>query len=65
MYVHSATFSCSIELDKQWYILADFFPQTGIFAGFSLRIINFAVRISEAAADTGHSIFRRDRRWRD
>ncbi len=43
MYVCSATFSCSIELFKQWFTLADFFPQTGIFAGFSLHVINFAV----------------------
>jgi len=46
-------------------ILLRIFSQTGIFAGFSLHIINFAVRISEAATDRGHSIFRRDRRWRD
>ncbi len=48
MQVHSATCSCSAELYKQWYTLADFF-QTGIFAGFSLHIMNNAVRISEAA----------------
>ncbi len=45
--VHSATCSCSVELYK-WFTLADFFPQTGIFAGFSLHIINLAVRISAA-----------------
>ncbi len=39
-------------------ILLRIFSQTGIFAGFSLHIINFAVRISEAATDRGHSIFR-------
>ncbi len=49
MYVHSATCSCSVELYKLWYTLADFFSQTGIFAGFSLYIINFVGRISEAA----------------
>ncbi len=32
MNVHSATCSCSIELYKQWYTLADF-SQTGIFCG--------------------------------
>jgi hypothetical protein len=33
------------------------FFQTGIFAGFSLHIFNFAVRISEAAMDgTGDTI---------
>jgi hypothetical protein len=34
-------------------ILLRIFSQTGIFAGFSLHIINFAVRISEAATDRG------------
>jgi hypothetical protein len=34
------------------------FCQTGIFAGVSLHIINFAVRISEDAMDRGHYIFR-------
>ncbi len=33
-----------------------FFPQAGIFAGFSLHIINFAVRSSEAAMGRGHYI---------
>ncbi len=37
MNVHSATCSCSVELYKRWYTLADF-CQTGIFAGFSLYI---------------------------
>jgi hypothetical protein len=32
-------------------ILWRIFFQTGIFAGFSLHIFNFAVRISEAAMD--------------
>ena len=32
------------------------FCQTGIFAGFSLHIINFAVRSSEAAMGRGHYI---------
>ncbi len=57
MNVHSATCSCSVELYKQWYTFADFFPN-GNFAGFSLHIINFAARISEAATDRGHYIFR-------
>ncbi len=36
-----------------------FFPQTGIFAGFSLHIINLAVRISAAMHDgRGQYIFR-------
>jgi hypothetical protein len=48
MNVHSATCSCSVELYKLWYTLADFFP-TGIFAGFSLHIINLAIRTSAAA----------------
>ncbi len=39
-------------------ILWRIFSQTGIFAGFSLHIINFAVRISKAAMDRGHYIFR-------
>ncbi len=38
-------------------ILWPIFFQTGIFAGFSLHIFNFAVRISEAAMDgTGDTI---------
>ena len=37
-------------------ILLRIFSQTGIFAGFSLHIINFAVRISEAAMG-GNIIF--------
>ncbi len=41
MNVHRATCSCSVELYKQWFTLADFF-QTGIFAGFSLYIIDIA-----------------------
>jgi hypothetical protein len=47
MQVHSATCSCSVELYKQWKTLADF-CQTGIFAGFSLLLINLAVRIRAA-----------------
>jgi hypothetical protein len=34
MYVGSATFSCSIELYKQWFTLADFFPKLGFSRGF-------------------------------
>ncbi len=32
--VHSATCSCSIELYKQWYKLADFLPNWDISRGF-------------------------------
>jgi hypothetical protein len=39
-------------------ILWPIFCQTGIFAEFSLYIINFAGRISEAAMDRGHYFFR-------
>jgi hypothetical protein len=42
-----------ISRGKLWRI----FSQTGIFAGFSLLIINFAVRSSEAAMGRGHYIF--------
>ncbi len=49
MQVHSATYSCSVELYKLWYTLADFFAKLGHFAGFSLYISNNAVRISAAA----------------
>ena len=55
MNIHIAPCSCSVELYKLWYTLADF-SQTGIFAGFSLHIINLAVRIS-AAAMAGGIIF--------
>ena len=33
-YVHSATFSCPVELYKQWYNLADFLPNWDISRGF-------------------------------
>jgi hypothetical protein len=45
-----------MELYRQCFTLADFFSQTGIFAGFSLHIINLAVRIS-AAMIAGDIIF--------
>ena len=48
MNVHSATCSCSIELYKLWYTLADFLP-TGTFRGVFSKYHYFAVRISEAA----------------
>ena len=34
MNVHSATCSCSVELYKQWFTLADFFPKLGFSRGF-------------------------------
>ena len=34
MYVHSATCSCSVELYKLWYTLADFLPNWDISGGF-------------------------------
>ena len=34
MNVHSATCSCSIELYKQWFTLADFFPKLEFSRGF-------------------------------
>ncbi len=48
MNVHSATCSCSVELFKQWYTLADFLANWH-FRGVSLYINYFPVRISEAA----------------
>jgi hypothetical protein len=48
MNVHSATCSCSIELYKLWYTLADF-CRTGTFRGVFSKYHYFAVRISEAA----------------
>jgi hypothetical protein len=45
-----------MELYKQCFTLADFFPKLGIFAGLSLYIINLAVRIS-AAMMAGDIIF--------
>jgi hypothetical protein len=56
MKVHNATYSCSVELYKQWYTLADFLPNWDISRVFFY--ILFAVRISEAAMDIGHYIFR-------
>ena len=50
MNVHRATCSCSVKLYKQWFTLVDFLPNWDISRGFSvLYIINFPVRISEAA----------------
>jgi hypothetical protein len=34
MNVHSATCSCSVELYKQWFTLADFFPKLEFSRGF-------------------------------
>ncbi len=34
MKVHSATCSCSVELYKQWFTLADLFPKLGYSWGF-------------------------------
>ncbi len=49
MNVHSATCSCSIELYKQWYTLADFLPNCDISRGFLyVCIIFIAGRISAA-----------------
>ncbi len=56
MYVHSATWSCSVELYKQWYTLAEFLPNCN-FRGVFFEYYYFAVRISEAAMDDGHYIF--------
>jgi hypothetical protein len=39
-------------------ILWRIFSRTGIFAGLSLQIINFAVRISKAGSGGVHYIFR-------
>ena len=47
MSVPSATCSCSIELDKQWFTLADFLPNWNFRGVFSIS--NNAVRISAAA----------------
>jgi hypothetical protein len=35
--VHSATCSCSIELYKQWYTLADFLPKWNFRGVFSVN----------------------------
>jgi hypothetical protein len=51
MNVHRATFSCSVELYKLWYTLADFLPNRDISRGFFY--ILFAGRISEAAMAGG------------
>ncbi len=57
MNVHSATCSCSVELYKQWYTLADFLPNWD-FRGV-LHIINLAVRISAVvmAGDIMYTFF--------
>jgi hypothetical protein len=57
MYVHSAICSCSVELYKLWYTLADFLPNWDISRGFLLLPL-FVVRISEAAMCGEHYIFR-------
>ena len=57
MKAHSATCSCSVELYKQWYILADFFPNWNFRGVFSIYHY-FIGRISEAAmGGTGNIIF--------
>ncbi|MFN9941246.1 MAG: hypothetical protein ACK56I_17380, partial [bacterium] len=62
MNVHSATCSCSIELYKHWYSLADFFPNWNISRAFLyISLIRRTVRISEAATDRGFYIFRMPR----
>jgi hypothetical protein len=50
MNVHSATCSCLLNYISSG-ILLRIFSHNGIFAGFSLHIINVAIRISEAATD--------------
>jgi hypothetical protein len=40
MNVHIATCSCSVELYKQWFTLADFLPNWGISRGFSVPLIS-------------------------
>ncbi len=49
MNVHSATYSCSVELYKQWFTLADFSPKWDISRSFLyVYIIYIAGRISAA-----------------
>jgi hypothetical protein len=48
MNVHSATCSCSVELNKLWYTLADFFPNWN-FRGVFFTYNYLAARISAAA----------------
>ncbi len=58
MNVNSATCSCSVELYKLWYTLADFLPKWN-FRGVFYKYHYSAVRISsEAAMNSGHYIFR-------
>ena len=58
MNVHSATYSCSVELYKQWFTLADFFffPNWD-FPGVFSKYHYFVVRVSEAAMCGEHYIF--------
>jgi hypothetical protein len=53
---HSATCSCSVELYKQWFTLADFFPNWD-FPGVFSKYHYFVVRVSEAAMCGEHYIF--------
>ncbi len=41
MTVHSATYRCSVELYKQWYTLADFFPNWNFRGVFSTLVLPF------------------------
>jgi hypothetical protein len=41
MNVHSATCSCSVELNKLWYTLADFFPNWNFRGVFSTLVLPF------------------------
>ncbi len=51
MNVHSATYSCSVELYKLWYTLADFFPN------WNFRGVFFTYNKFSAAAMAGDIIF--------
>ena len=57
MNVHSATCSCSIELYKVCYTLADFLPNCDIYAGFSLCMHIFIAGRISAAVMAGDIIF--------
>jgi hypothetical protein len=39
MKVHNATYSCSVELYKQWYTLVDFLTNWDISRGFSIHYL--------------------------
>ena len=57
MQVHRATCSCSVELYKQWFTLADFLPNWDISRGFLYVCIIYIAGKIRAAVRAGYINF--------